>query len=44
MHGLEYHINVKGSVVQTGAGAIKKQRSVVYTAITMTITIVTYQV
>ncbi|KFY28466.1 hypothetical protein V491_00452 [Pseudogymnoascus sp. VKM F-3775] len=43
-HRLEYHVNVKGSVVQTGAGAIKKQRSVAYTAITTTITVVTYQV
>ena len=43
MHGLEYHVSAKGSVVQSGAGAIRKQRSVVYTVIMMTMTVGIYQ-
>jgi hypothetical protein len=43
-HGLEYHVNVKDSVVQRGAGVIRKISSVAYTAIGMSITVVTYQV
>ncbi len=43
MHGLEYHVNVKGNVVQRGAGVIRKLRSVAYTAITMIMTVATYQ-
>jgi hypothetical protein len=39
---LEYHVNVKGSVVQSSAIAIRKLRSVVYTTITMIITMATY--
>jgi hypothetical protein len=39
---LEYPISVKGSVVQRGVGVIRKLRSVVYTAIIMTITMVIY--
>ena len=43
-HGLEYHVNVRVNVVQRGAVVIRKQRSVVYTAITMIMTVATYQV
>jgi hypothetical protein len=39
---LEYPISVKGSIVRRGVGVIRKLRSVVYTAITMTITVVIY--
>ena len=39
----EYPVSAKGSVIQRGAGVIRKLRSVVYTAITMTIIVVIYQ-
>ena len=42
MPRLEYHVNAKGSVVQSGAVAIRKLRSVVYTVIMMTITVAIY--
>ena len=42
MHGLEYHANIKGNVVQRGVVVIRKLRSVVYTAIMMIITVAIY--
>jgi hypothetical protein len=39
---LEYPISVKGCIVRRGVGVIRKQRSVVYTTITMTTTVAIY--
>ena len=41
---LEYHVSVRGTVIQSGAGAIRRASSVVYTAIGTIMTVVTYQV
>ena len=41
---LEYHANAKSSVVQRVVDVIRKASSVVYTAITMIMTVGTYQV
>jgi hypothetical protein len=43
VHGSEYHVSVKDSVVQSGASAIRKQRSVAYTVIMMIMTVAIYQ-
>jgi hypothetical protein len=42
VHGLEYYVNVKGSVVQRGAAVIRRLSSVVFTVIMMIITVATY--
>ena len=41
MYGLEFLVSVRGLVIQGGVGAIRKVRSVVYTAIEMSIIVVT---
>ncbi len=44
MHGLEFLVSIRGLVIQGDVGAIRKARSVVYTAIEMSMVVATYQV
>ena len=44
MLGLEYPISIRDTIVQRGAAVIRKLKSVVYTAITITMTVAIYQV
>jgi hypothetical protein len=41
--GLQYHVNVRGFVIRRDVGVIRRASSVAYTAIEMSMTVVTYQ-